>query len=257
MRFGVCGNIDEILTVKNAKFDFIETSLSSIMNMSDEEFERVKEKVVSSGLRVEAFNCFFPGDMSIIKDGEVEKVREYTSKALKRAVELGGEIAVMGSGGARRKPDDMDIETFNVKFERLLNILASEAENAGITVVLEPLSVGDTNTVNTIKQAKTWVEKINHPNLRLLADTYHMYKNGESFEEIEFVKGLLSHIHIARGEDRGVPQKSESDKFKEFAQILNKINYNGRISVEAIYKDFENELTEAYHFFNIFRKRNK
>ena len=252
MRFGVCAYIDEILTVKKVGYDFLETSLSNIMSMTDEEFEKAKEKVISSGLKVEAFNGFFPGDMPILDDDAVEKVREYTAKALKRAVELGGEIAVMGSGAARRRPDDMDIDTFNIKFERLLKLLAQEAVTAGITVVVEPLSQGDTNTVNTIRDAMPWVKKINHPNLKVLADTCHMHKNQEDFKEIENTEGLLSHVHISRG-DRGVPGLENCESFKPLVEVLKKINYNSRVSIEAMYKDFEKEIIEAYQFFDVFR----
>jgi len=44
MRFGVCASIDDIFKVKNAGYDYIETSLSAVVAMTDEEFEKMQKR---------------------------------------------------------------------------------------------------------------------------------------------------------------------------------------------------------------------
>ena len=73
----------------------------------------------------------------------------------------------------------------------------------------------------------------NHPQVRLLADFYHMRMDNESMDAILRASGLLTHVHIANGQGRGYPLSPTEDCYGEFFERLHRIGYNGRVSIEA------------------------
>ena len=255
MKIGVCTtDLSKASFVKEIGYDFIETSLNALEKMSEEEFKIALQTVQESGIQVESVNGFYPGNMEILNPAKIDEIRAYCKKALGRASRLGAKIAVMGSGFARRRPDGMAEEDYKKILFQLLAIMGEEGERAGIVIVIEPLNFMETNEINFVSECVELVREVNSPFIKVLADFYHMYKVGEKTEEIEKAKGLLAHIHIAReNEDRGTPNEEDKKDLKNLACILKKIGYQGRVSIEAAYKNFEKEIEIAYPLLEVFK----
>jgi sugar phosphate isomerase/epimerase len=248
MKIGVCcTDLNKAAFIKSIGYDFIETSLNGLEKMSEEEFSIALKTLKQADIQVEAVNGFYPSDMQILNLEKSDEIRAYCQKALKRASLLGAEIAVMGSGGARKRPDGMSKEEYKKRLFSLLKIMGEEGEKTGITIVVEPLNFMETNEINFVSECVEVVKELSHPFVRVLADFYHMYKVGEGVESIEKTEGLLAHLHIARAnEDRGTPNEEDRKDLENIFKTLRKIGYQGRISIEAAYKDFEKEIAIAY-----------
>ncbi|HXL01181.1 MAG TPA: sugar phosphate isomerase/epimerase, partial [Dysgonamonadaceae bacterium] len=66
----------------------------------------------------------------------------------------------------------------------------------------------------------------------------------ESPESIVKYGHLIKHIHIAEKQDRAVPGTYNED-FRPYFNVLKKINYQGRISIEARWIDFDTQIPLA------------
>ncbi len=84
---------------------------------------------------------------------------------------------------------------------------------------------------------------------KVLADCYHMFLEKESYDIIHKAKEQLAHVHIADG-DRYFPGHSPSGgmDFIVFFDALKKSGYDGLISTEAKFDDFESEAAVSNAF---------
>ncbi len=246
MKFGVCGNVQQAAAIKAAGYDFIELPLYHISCLSDEEFAQAKRTLEELELKALTFNLFFGGDAPILQEDSTDVVRAYIKAALARAAALGCKVAVIGSGAARRRPDDMPLDVFYARFATTVRTAIEVADTYGITIVIEPLRAAETNTINTVAQAVAFADSLQDERLRLHADTYHMSCNGESLTELLRTKGRLAHLHIARPNvDRGIPREADRPFVEELAEMLATCGYDGYVSIEAACTDFESDIQAA------------
>ncbi len=86
-----------------------------------------------------------------------------------------------------------------------LHHLAEYARQAGVALVLEPMSHFRTHLVNTPSQALQLVTLADHSNLRILLDTYHLLTEIRDYAAgIKVVQAHLWGVHACEN-DRGVP----------------------------------------------------
>ena len=243
MRFGICTGPEHIAEAAALGYDYVELSLSGIMALDEEAFQNVKQELTNAGIRAEAFNVFFPGTLKLIEGTPDEEIRAYLKEAMRRAGELGGRVAVFGSGAARRVPEGIP---YGKAFHRLIDVIrmmGDAAAEKGMTIAVEPLRYQETNILNTLSEGAAMEAMVDHPNVRLLADMYHVWSNGEPVSQVKVV-GRFVHIHIS-SVDRGVPIMEELPRYQAFADELRAIGYDERISVEGRIQDFQAEAEAA------------
>ncbi len=94
------------------------------------------------------------------------------------------------------------------EYERIaggLHALAEYGQARGVILVIEPMSHFRTHLVNTPGQALRLIEQVNHPNLRVLLDTYHMVVDVRDYAAAFQLTGdRLWGMHACEN-DRGVP----------------------------------------------------
>ena len=109
MKFGCCAGIERLPALQRMGFDYIELNLSQLSSLPQEEYMGWRQAIDNSGLYAEAFNCMLPGGCALVGPGrDLGKIRQLLEVGFARAAQLGGKIAVLGSGGARRIPENMD-----------------------------------------------------------------------------------------------------------------------------------------------------
>jgi len=212
-------------------FDFAEATVWLIMKLTDEEFDRA----ISDGLQFKVFNSFIPGSMPIIST-PTEQLREHAETAMYRMSKFGAEGVIFGSGAARRIGDDGDAG----KIYDFIVMCNEVAGKYGMYFALEPLNKGETNWLTSVAEGYEICKQLNLPNVKLLADAYHMYKVAESPIILPAVQDYLVHVHVSDG-DRKYPGFDGGAYLRYFAFELAKSNYSGRISAECGYSDFYTE----------------
>ena len=159
---------------------------------------------------------------------------DYASEAMRRCRALGAEIIVLGSGGARRLPDGWAPTRGLDQFETFCRELGPRAAEAGITIAIEPLNHTEDNLVNSVAAGAAIVDAVSHPNIRLLADFYHMFHDDEAVEDVAKVGDRLKHAHLADlgRVAPGFADEGEAD-FVGFFRALNAAGYDNRCSFEG------------------------
>ncbi len=249
MKFGICIALDQMDLIDDLGFDYVEVNATTISELSPEAFAEAVEAYKGYRTPVKTSNCFFPGSLRLVgPDRDLEKIRAYVEHTMGRMKTLGVELMVLGSGGSRRYTQPYGYAAALRDLTDVLGIIAKEAEKNDILVVVEPLNRLETNLLNTVAEAAALVALTNHPHIGLLADYYHMQKDHEDLGELLRL-APLHHVHIATAA-RFFPLAEED--FEDLISVLEKIDYQGRISIEA---STPNMRMDAARSLELFRNR--
>jgi len=151
---------------------------------------------------------------------------------------------VFGSGGSRRVPEGFERRQASEQLAGHLARWGPIAAEAGVILVIEPLNKGETNIINTVDEGAELARRVGHPNVRLLADTYHMATDGDPPEAIRRAGELIAHVHCAEAAGR-VPVGFGGEDHRPYFRALKDIGYDGRVSIEASFDDLAAQLPAA------------
>lgn len=255
IKVGVCGDISSIKIAEKAGYAYLECAFQNFAKMSEEEFEKALKHLEGANIRVEACNGYFSSDIALIGDKvDFKFIEEYSRRGMERVSKLGCKVVVIGSGGARRIPEGVPFEEGFNQFARVVAFCADIAKEYDIQIVVEPLNRNETNLINTVTDGLELCKRLNHKNVKALADFYHVFRNGENLDAVINSNGLLAHTHLARdNEDRRTPRAENKETCEKIADALKKIGYNGRISLECVFEaDYEADITAAREIMKVF-----
>lgn len=242
---GVCTSINNHEIVAAAGFDYIEEGVRRFLipEKSEEEFEKNMAVLKESSIPIRACNGFLPGYLKTTgHETHHPQILEYSETAFRRAQIAGIKRIVFGSSGSRNYPDGFDPETAWKQFAELLSQMGPIAEKYDVIVVIEPLRKGESNLINRVDEGLELVQEVNHPNIQILGDIFHMMREDEEPESFIEARKLLKHTHIAELENRTAPGLA-GDDLSPYLQALKQANYKGGISVEGSWGDnFEKNL---------------
>lgn len=247
MKFGVCGDTSLAVIAGGAAYDYMEWNVGSLLKPreSDEAFRAVLETVQAAPLRFSIANGFVPGDLKITgPDVDIQALQAYVTMTMERAAQAGVEIIVFGSGGARQIPQDFSRQVAHEQLVAFCSMAGRVAHDHGVTIAVEPLNQKECNVLTTVSECAELVNEVAHPAIRLLADAYHMMRDGDPNESIVTHGALLAHVHIATCANR-LPPGAEDCDLNGFFDALAKAHYTGRISIEGKIKNPETELPAA------------
>lgn len=256
MRFGICcgpyymgegrGGVKSLMdTMVAAGADYLEFGVALTEADSDGAgFEKLRGDLESAPLKIEAFNGFIPGHHRITgPDVDFTKLMNFAQTALTRCKQIGGEIVVLGSGGARSLPEGFSKQEGAQQFIRFCRELGPVAEEIGITIAIEPLNSKEDNLITSVADGARIMDEVQHPRIRLLADLYHISQDKEPLQNTADAGGRLAHTHVA-DLDRVAPgfaDEGEED-FLGFFRALraagyDKLGHSARCSFEGLLKD--------------------
>lgn len=253
MRFGFCTTLDNASALKAAGAAFVEEHVQNLLQaqVADDDWKGLARAKVCP-LPIPAANCLIPGDLKITGPSvDFQKLRAYIATVLKRAQSIGIKILVFGSGVARNVPEGFDRNHARNQILDFLKMVSPLAANHEITFVAEPLNKGECNIINTVAEAMTYVNEVNHPNFQCLVDSYHFWKDGDSLEDLHAAMKWIRHVHVADVQGRVFPGESGKSDYRAFFNVLKKSNYQGVISVEAPdATDYKNAPARVINFLN-------
>lgn len=248
MRIGLCGSLETLQELSAAPgVDYYESMVASVLcpREDDSAFERKLAAVRSLPLRLEAVNCLLPGDLKTTgPEVDASAVDAHMAVVVARAWKLALEVIVYGSGGSRRVPEGFSRDEAAGQIVGHLRRWGPMAAQAGVTIVLEPLNLRECNIVTTVTEAAELARRAEHPNIRALADTYHMATDGDPPEAIRRAGAMIAHAHCAEGDGRG-PIGTVGEDHRPYFRALKGIGYDGRVTIEAKWRDLPAELPGA------------
>lgn len=158
----------------------------------------------------------------------VERAREHISLA----ADLGSAVTI-GLLSGRLGNDSNQRDSRRAAALSCLKEVCLAAETAGVIILLEPLNRYECDYINTIQDGLGVLDEIGAPNLKLLADTFHM-----NIEEADIAASLrqagsqLGHVHLVDS-NRRAPGYGHLD-IRGTLQELRRMNYQGYLSFEVL-----------------------
>lgn len=250
MRFGCCCSIEQAAIAHAAGFDYIETTVVSLLPEATEPFfAPLLETYQAAPIGVAACNVFLPGDLKVVgSDVDWPRVESYVRTALRRVKLIGADLVVFGSGKARMVPDDFPRTAAEDQLVDFLQLVAEVATAHAMTVVIEPLNRKESNILNSVDEAVALAQRVNRPAIRVLADFYHMDEEQEPLQHLLDYKDWLAHIHVA-DTGRRAPGTG-SYPYTDFVSLLDQAGYDGLVSIECRWEDFAAEAGPACRFLH-------
>ncbi|MGB7697545.1 MAG: sugar phosphate isomerase/epimerase family protein, partial [Nitrososphaeraceae archaeon] len=126
---------------------------------------------------------------------------------------------------------------------RPLRELAKYASDYNVELLIEPLNRYSTPVCSEAKDAKYIIDQINHENVGMLLDTFHMNIEEDSIHNaIIRSNTILKHVHISDN-NRKMPGLAHID-FESIIVALKKIKYSKYLTFEPTFQssDYKNDL---------------
>ncbi len=236
---GACRGSGDAELFRSGGTEYLEISCSGELRPlePDAKVAGALEKLRNCPLPVRAANGFLPGSLRCTgPHADHDAVLAYAAVAFARAASVGIRTITFGSAAARSLPDVFPPADAELQFAALLARLAAPAREHGVVVAVEPLQQAECNFLNRLEEARRIVAAVNHPNVRLTADLFHMLREDEGPEAIRAARGLVHHVHIAEKRARTAPGV-DGDDFVPYLQALKDAGFAGAISLECGWED--------------------
>lgn len=235
MKFGVCTDARGAAQAASQGWDYVEGNVQGIFHG-----ELPEDMYAQSGgagvmaLPMPVANCLLPGAMKIVGDTvDDQLIGQYMDRVIRRAAAAGTTILVFGSGVARCVPEGWSRDAARQQILSFLRMAGPIAQQAGVTIVIEPLNTAECNILNTVNESMDYVRSVGHPSIQCLVDSYHFWMVDEPLENLRLAMDSIRHVHVADKVGRTPPGESGQSDYIPFFSVLKSAGYSGCISVEA------------------------
>jgi len=219
---GICSPITEFDNLLNFGFEFLEVRCDDVF------------KIQKSSDKIFCANSFIPAHKQLFSSQDLynESIK-YCCDLLLVCSGKGISHVTLGSGRARYIDNYISKTEVNRRWCNFLMTIDDHATQNGITIGLEPLNRGETNFINTFKEAKYWIDSLNLKSFGITFDTYHIEQEDNDLLYIA-KNGIedISHVHIS-DKSQHFPISIEDVKSKAFSFVKTHLS-SLAISIEPV-----------------------
>jgi len=249
VEIGVCGPVEDFSKAEEYGFDYFEPGAAAIAALTEDAFAAFRKRVLASRLRCKSFNSFIRTLRVVGPDINVAALTQYLNFTLDRCHQLGAQVVVWGSAGSRNVPEGYSRDGAWQEIQQFLRLAGDLARPRNITIAIEPLRKEESNILNTGAEALSMVQQVNHPQVKMILDYYHMRMEKEDPEILNKAASQIVHLHFANPNGRRWPISAQEDpEYGRFFALLRKIGYRGGISIEGR-GTFEEDAAASLAFF--------
>ena len=246
---GVVQEMDQDSLLETMGYKYLLESTRRILsprNVTDQQFQDLLPTIKALQVPMYGCNLFIPGDLKVVGPAVDERaVLAYVDTVLQRAQQAGLTLITWGSGGSRSVPEGFSRLTATAQFIYMAKRVAEVAAKYDMILALENLNSTECNFITTLSEALAVVKAVDHPNLRLCVDVYHMLKENEPASAIAGSKGYAVYCEVAEREAR-TPPGVQGDDFTPYIAALKKEGYTGNIVIEARWDNLAEQGPVAY-----------
>lgn len=234
VEIGVCGSIDDFEKAEQFGFDYYEPGVAAIAALSDPAFADFARRVSKSRIKCECFNSLIRTLVVVGPKVDRDALTAYLNSALDRCRALGGTIVVWGSAGSRNVPEGFSRDRAWQQIVAFLRMAGPLAQARNITIAIEPLRKQESNILNTGAEAFRLVREVEHPNVKMIIDYYHLAQEREDPQILETARDAIVHLHFANPSGRVWPKDPAEDAgYAPFFAEVKKIGFRGGLSIEG------------------------
>ena len=193
-----------------------------------ETLEIIKQTGISIGI-IAAVSAFV--DDGLFLSSPDKNVRNELITRMKDQISLASEVgANVPVGTIRGSEGGEDREKW---LAESLSILNDHAIDNDVKILLEPVNRYESQLINSVPDAITFIDKYDLPKFDLLVDVFHMNIEDKSIlESLKKARGRIGHVHFADS-NRLVPGMGHLDWDGIFSTLF-EIGYDSICSIEAI-----------------------
>jgi len=232
---GWCATPDKAADLHAAGLDYLELQLVPLKLEDAESFAQAKSQVQDLPLPVPVMSYLFPQDMRLVgPEVHEDRAKRYMDKVVDLMAAAQTSLVVYGSGWTRNIPPDFDAARGQEQFLHAVQWCAAALDGIGATLVIEPLNRKESNQCNRVQEGVALAklaQGTGFPNVRSLADFYHVDEEAESLAAVGALGGELAHVHLA-DTGRLNPGTGQYD-YPTFFGALKRAGYRGRLSGEC------------------------
>lgn len=227
-------NIDLLTKVKNMGYDIIEIAVEDTRII---DWKLIKDIARDLELKVTISGAFGPErDISSTEPAFREIGKQYIIDCLRIAEQMDSPVfggPVYSAVGKTRIVSEEQKKQERAWCVDILKEVSQIAGDCGVILGLEPLNRFETDMVNTVDQALSFLEEVGNPNLKIVLDTFH-----SNIEEKDIPasirkigKDLLCHVQ-GNESDRGTPGTGHLE-WLGIQEALTDIGYDGAVVIET------------------------
>jgi D-psicose/D-tagatose/L-ribulose 3-epimerase len=217
--------------VKKIGYDALEIP---IFEIDVEKYARWGKRLDDAGLARTGVTVRGPDDNPISPNPAIRKKGVEANQRVLDCCQAAGCTALVGPyhsaiGEFTGKGASPDEWKWGVESMRLV---AEHAKKVGVMLGLECLNRFECYFLNTMADGVRFCRDVNHPNCRLMYDTFHSHIEEKSTPQaIRVAKDYIVHVHISEN-DRSTPGQGNVHWAETF-DTLQEIGYDGLMVVEA------------------------
>jgi len=194
---------------------------------------KFKSRVNSFGLEIPSMHSltYNRPDLHFFRSSESRKhLIDYLCRLGQIASELECSNLVFGSARSRSIGDLDSVQCTSLLVDSLGQI-ANRLAPLGVSILIEPLSEGETDCINTAEDAVELIQKVNHPNFALHIDLRSVFAGREDLENIwATYDTYVRHCHVADPDMR--PPSLDCPEHLRAAKAIQSSSYDSYISIE-------------------------
>lgn len=199
--------------------------------------EHIAEALSETGVPVAAINHGRQGRFLAPDRAEREAALEELRQSITSAADLGAKgVIFVPHFGDDCLPDLMPwMSAFDLQVEMLhqhIRTLEDFASAMDVELYIEPINRYETRFLNRLEQASTLTRRRNHPNVKIVADLFHMALDEADIAQAIAANGdQIGHVHLADS-NRRLPGQGRTD-FAAAAAALKAAGYDGWAAFEC------------------------
>lgn len=191
--------------VKSVGYDGIEIAPFTFAERAElitpGERKSIRETAESRGLQIAGLHWLLvkPAGMYVTHTDPAirRQTADYFTQLTHLCADLGGSVMVIGSPKQRNLLPGVTREEALGYAKEVYSPSLDVAAARGVTLAIEPLSPKETNFLQTAAEARELVERINHPNFRMILDVKAMSSEPTPIPQIIAANArYLAHFHV-------------------------------------------------------------
>lgn len=244
MKFSMCtavyGMNDLHDTINRAAmhgFDAVELTAALHLGVdSTPQYRReVRSWLCDAGLECSGLHYIFDGSVKLATPDRERNAEclEYLCRVIDVAADMEAKTVIIGSGGTTRSFDAGVDRAEGIRcMADVIHKAGEYAAGKDVFLAVEAINRYETNFLNTMREATEFAELVDHPNVRTMADTYHInIEESDPVEAIRTYGHALQNLHLADS-NRHAPGTGHID-FKAVAEALLETGFDKYCSFEV------------------------
>lgn len=173
-------NANQVLPLVNSDRAHIEMPISDVLQFNSDDTSLLDSLVADTKLQAPSFTGLLPAEVTITETGFNSYVWDlHTKKALKKVAALGGNTICLDNGPSKYLHWEHEQLKSRQQLFRYITTTCQVASELGIDILMEPLSDGYTNHLNSLEDVLGFIELIDLPNLAISVSGQLLLQNSE------------------------------------------------------------------------------